>query len=97
MTPRKPKNKPPTEKQITDNIRKYLGIKNIWHWKQWQGPMSQPRGVADILGILDGRLLAIEVKKPGGKLSLFQERFLDSVNGRGGIAFYSPDGTVCPL
>ena len=89
----------PSEKQITDNIRKYLSIKNIWHWKQWQGPMSQPRGVSDIIGILHGRLLAIEVKKPGGKLSLFQERFLENVNKRGGIGFvaYSVDDVIRAL
>lgn len=88
--------KGPTEKQITANIRKYLSIKNIWHWKQWQGPMSQPRGVSDIVGILYGLMLAIEVKKPGGKLSDYQERFLENVNKRGGIAFvaFSVDDVI---
>lgn len=91
-----PKQNGPSEKQITDNIRKYLSIKNIWHWKQWQGPMSQPRGVADIIGIYRGRMLAIEVKKPGGILSDFQQRFLENVNKRGGIGFvaFSVDDVI---
>jgi len=51
------------------------------------------RGVSDIIGcigrpgaFLDGRLLAVEVKKPGGKLSTAQGQFLDGVRERGGIA-----------
>lgn len=75
------------EADITRRIRQYLDMRGIFHWKQWQGPMSQPRGVADILGCLCGKMLAIEVKKPGGKLTEFQQRFLDAVNSSGGIAF----------
>lgn len=43
--------KGPTETEITKNIRKLLKGLGIFHWKQWQGPMSQPKGVSDILGI----------------------------------------------
>jgi hypothetical protein len=55
--------------------------------------MSQPKGVADILGILTddntghGIFLAIEVKRPGQKLRPDQERFLKRVNDAGGIGF----------
>ena len=45
------------------------------------------KGVADILGITtDGRLLALEVKRPGGKPSVEQVRFLAHVNRLGGVA-----------
>ena len=58
-------------------------------------------GIADIIGIftkvretqphLDcerlGVFLAIEVKKPGGKLTAAQQEFLDTVNHHGGIGF----------
>lgn len=45
------------------------------------------RGVADILGVLDdGRFLAIEVKRPKGKLSPEQDEFLENVAKRGGVA-----------
>lgn len=40
-----------TEAEVTKEIRKLLNLLGIWHWKQWQGPMSQPKGVSDILGI----------------------------------------------
>ena len=46
------------------------------------------KGVSDILGILpDGRFLAIECKSPSGKTTTEQDRFLASVNARGGLAF----------
>jgi len=45
-------------------------------------------GVPDILGVLaDGRLLAIEVKRPGGRLSEFQKSFLGIASKTGAIAF----------
>lgn len=75
------------ESDITRRIRQYLDLIGVFHWKQWQGPMSQPRGVSDILGCCKGKLLAIEVKKPGGKLSEYQEKFLNSVNAAGGVGF----------
>jgi hypothetical protein len=79
--------KPQSEAEITNAIRGLLKSLGVWHWKQWQGPMSQPKGVADILGIFDGRFLAIEVKRHGGQLRPKQQRFIDRVRIEGGIAF----------
>jgi len=76
----------PTETEITKSIRQFLKIMGVFCWKQWQGPMSQPKGVADILGIYQGRFLAIEVKRRLGKLSPEQAKFLDRINHEGGIA-----------
>ena len=78
---------PSTEAEATSAIRSYLGFRGVWHWKQWQGPMSQPKGVSDILGCYQGRLLAIEVKRPGKKPTPDQQRFLDRVKIEGGISF----------
>jgi penicillin-binding protein-related factor A (putative recombinase) len=47
----------------------------------------QRAGMSDILGSFAGRLLAIEVKKPGGKPSDEQVEFIDDVNRYGGIGF----------
>lgn len=45
-------------------------------------------GCSDILGMLkDGRFLAIECKRPGGKLSTGQHVFLHKVNRHGGLGF----------
>ena len=87
--------KPQTEAEITTSIRGVLKMLNVFHWKAWQGPMSQPKGVSDIIGILPrgvagsdgGRFLAIEVKRPAGRVSPHQALFLDRVNRIGGLGF----------
>lgn len=46
------------------------------------------KGVSDILGVLPGgRILAIEVKTPVGRVSPEQRIFIDMVNDDGGVAF----------
>ena len=80
MTP-----KPPLEKDITRQIRAYLNMRGIWHFKVWQGLGSQ-KGVADIIGIYKGAPLAIEVKTAKGKLSEHQAKFLARWVLEGGIA-----------
>ena len=87
-----------TEADVTKAIRCYLNSYHIFHWKQWQGPLSTP-GVADIIGCLPGgRMLAIEVKRHGwqppksGKALYHvqqQQAFLDAVNNAGGIGFFA--------
>ncbi len=61
--------------------------------------MSQPKGVSDILGCYQGRMLAIEVKPPSWKPPLpttkaykhfkEQEDFIFQVNQAGGIGFFA--------
>ena len=75
-----------TESEITREIRQYLKIRGIWHYKQWQGLGSLP-GVSDIIGCFKGRYLAIEVKRPGQKPTERQQSFLDRVNDEGGLSF----------
>lgn len=46
------------------------------------------KGVSDILGIMKGgRLLAIEVKTPVGRLTPEQDKFLKLITAAGGLAF----------
>ena len=90
--------KPLSESEITKQIRGVLRHCKIFHYKAWQGPMSQ-KGVADIIGIHDGRFLAIEIKhgswwppKPGTKQFKHyqaQKDFLDQVNAGGGVGFFA--------
>ena len=75
-----------SEKEITKEIREYLKLHNIFHWKQWQGLGSAP-GVPDIIGIYKTRFLAIEVKTKRGMLSERQAIFLNNINAEGGIGF----------
>lgn len=45
-------------------------------------------GCSDVIGQMrDGRLLAVEIKSPAGRLRPEQQQFLDLVNGAGGVAF----------
>ena len=76
------------EKDITRAIRDFLDFKRIFHWKQFQTLGSTP-GVADIIGIerKTGRMIAIEVKTPYGRVNPKQEQFLLNVRANGGIAF----------
>lgn len=59
------------------------------------------KGIPDIIGIIGktGRLLAIEVKKPGGRVSPEQTVFIADINARGGFAFvaYSVDDVIAKL
>ena len=75
------------EADITKQIRDYLNYKHIFHWKQWQGPMSQPKGVSDIIGCINGKFFSIEVKVPGGLPTNHQINFMEAIRAAGGIAF----------
>lgn len=44
------KPKPPTEKIITANIKRFLKFIGFFHWKVWQG-LGSAKGVSDIIGI----------------------------------------------
>ena len=74
----------------------YLAARGIFAWRQNTAGVYDPkkdsyrfpglRGVADILGCLpDGRLLAVEVKTPTGKVSPHQQRFLERITESGGL------------
>jgi len=78
----------PKESEIKRSIRRYLDLRGIFNWNQWQGQMSVP-GVPDIVGILpgSGKILGIEVKRPGKKPSIVQIAFIEAINKSGGIAF----------
>ena len=44
------------------------------------------KGCSDVLGMLtDGRFLAVEIKRPGGKPTPAQQAFIDNVNRHGGL------------
>jgi len=91
-----------TEGEIQNQILDWLNLKQIFNWRQntmgvYCGSDDQGKakfrkapatGVADILGVLpNGRFLAIECKRPGGKPSPEQIEFIDNVNANGGLAF----------
>ena len=87
MKPKKLKLPAIPENAITQQIRSYLRVKRIPHYKAWQG-LGSEKGVSDIVGVLPGgRALFIEVKGQKGKLSPYQERFLETMKAAGAKAF----------
>jgi hypothetical protein len=89
------------EKDIENLLLKYLNIlPNTFAWKNnTTGVYDEKRGVyrstknkwaikgvSDILGIHNGRMLAIEVKTASGRVTKEQAQFIDRVIKLGGIA-----------
>ena len=76
-----------TEQEITRSIIRHLRACDCFVFKHWSGPMSK-RGVSDLLGCLpDGRMLAVEVKRLGGKPTGDQLSFIKDIQRCGGLAF----------
>lgn len=71
-----------TERQITEQIIAELKRHGFWVFKVHGGPM-QKAGVPDILACRDGRLLAIEVKRPGGHVTAIQKKRLAELEAAG--------------
>lgn len=84
-----------SEKDIRDVCLEYLQKKGYFVWRDKQGTTNSKKGVMfpesrgcpDIIGLTkQGRLMGIEIKKPGGKLSIEQHSFLERIKESGGIA-----------
>lgn len=56
-------------------------------------------GLPDIIGCYNGRFVAFEVKRTGGKLTALQAAFLDKIRTAGGIAqvVYSRENVIFTL
>ena len=89
------------EKPIENQILNLLKLLGVYCWKnQSVGIYDKAKGVyrksnnkhhingvADIIGVISGRFLAIEVKSKTGTLSQDQKLFIMKVNEEGGVAF----------
>ncbi len=91
-----------SEHSIQSKIWDYLRYRNITVWRinvgaakyeKKNGSLSFVRfgvpGMSDLIGIFQGKFLAIEVKRPSciKRVTPAQQAFLDQVNGAGGLAF----------
>ena len=87
-----------TEAAVTAQIRGMLNTLGIFHWKVYQTLGCMP-GVSDIIACYNGRLVAIEVKRPNGRPTAQQQRFLDMINRSGGLGIVarSADGVIRAL
>jgi Holliday junction resolvase len=72
------------ESAIQKKISNYLSsLPECWTCKVMA---ANKRGVPDILAVISGRFVAIEVKAPGGKASKLQLAQLRRIEAAGGIA-----------
>lgn len=94
-----------SEKDIETSILRYLEfIPGCYAWKNHTGGYFDSKtktfkkqrskyainGVSDILGVYNGKFVAIEVKKPSNKKrTTEQSAFIEVVIKNGGIAFYA--------
>ncbi len=63
-----------TETHIKGQIKDYLAALNIFNWPVLQA-MGHYKGAPDRIMHYRGRVVYLEIKQPGGKLSEHQERF----------------------
>jgi penicillin-binding protein-related factor A (putative recombinase) len=91
------------EQDTVRAILQYLGARHILAWRINVGAVTakahgfnasdrfirfSPKGMSDIIGVMEGRFLAIEVKAIGGKPpTVWQRAFMEQVRKHGGIAF----------
>jgi len=76
------------EKKIERAIIDYLkSFENSWVFKVHGGSQFQRAGVPDILACVNGRFVAVEVKRPkGGVIAPLQKVNIDFINMAGGVA-----------
>ena len=77
------------EQNVQTSIMNYIKAIGGLPIKQNQIGIYGQAGVPDIIACIKGRFVAIEVKRPGQKPKPIQEAFLDSINKKGGLAFWS--------
>ena len=81
--------KPQSEKSYENKIKRYLKtLPKCWFFKV-RGNMFQKAGVPDIIGVLNGRFIAIEVKSEVGKPSELQLATIKLIKRAGGYAVVS--------
>jgi hypothetical protein len=83
---------PVREGDITRGVVDYLALIGAWGLKI-HGHLGQRAGVPDVLACVRARFVAIEVKRPGGKLSPRQIDELAAIVQAGGVGLVVDDVT----
>ncbi|MCI6278084.1 MAG: VRR-NUC domain-containing protein [Clostridium sp.] len=74
------------EKQFENQIKKFLDkLPKTWYFKFWAGPYSKS-GIPDIIGCVNGKFIALEVKAENGRASELQKRNIRLIEQCGGYA-----------
>jgi len=72
-----------TERDVISAVRQWLRLKGYFVVRIQQGMGCHP-GVSDLVAVRDGKVLWVETKRPGGKLSAAQEKFRENITQHGG-------------
>ena len=77
------------ESQLTTHIKKSLlrARPDMWLFKTHGSPMQSP-GVPDLVGVIEGQFVALEVKHPDSDhpVTLRQRHTIDQITAAGGLA-----------
>lgn len=74
------------EKQFEKKVREWLSdLPREWNFKVF-GNAFQESGIPDIIGCINGRLIALEIKSSRGKASELQLYKIGLINAAGGYA-----------
>ena len=72
-----------SENEVKKQVKDYLNLKGYFHYPNLQG-LGAYKGIPDRIAIKNGRVLFIEVKKPGAKQSVNQLAFQSEIWQHGG-------------
>lgn len=74
------------EKVFEDNhVKPFLkNLPKCWFFKVHGGSIFQVAGIPDIIGVINGKFIALELKAEKGKPSELQVRTLKLINNAGG-------------
>lgn len=81
------------EKEFENKVKKYLDkLPKCWYIKIWGGGFMKA-GIPDILGVINGKFIALELKGPNGVPSELQKRNIRIINqcGGWGVILYPKD------
>lgn len=73
------------EARVVKKIRTYLQADGWLTWKN-HGSAYAPPGLPDVMGVRNGRLIAIECKTPRGTPTKSQESWIRRLRNQGAIA-----------
>jgi Holliday junction resolvase len=72
-----------TENNVKRLTKDYLDIKGYFHFHILQG-LGAYKGIVDRIAVKNGKVIFIEIKKPGGKQSEHQVKFQNDLERAGG-------------
>lgn len=65
----------PSESDIRGQVKDYLRLRGWFVWYILQAGVGVYRGLPDLMATKTGEVIAIELKRPGGKQSEHQKQF----------------------